>query len=114
MNDVITAHPGQEIHVVLDNLNSHKPKHARWLGQHPQVRFHYTTTHASWLNQVEVWFSILSRAALRRASFRSVRELGEAIDAFVAAHIQIAAPFEWTKVNVHSKTLSSKYASLCK
>jgi transposase len=68
MNDVVAAHPGQEIHMVLDNLNTHKPKHDRWLGQHPQVRFHHTPTHASWLNQVEIWFSILSRAALRGAS----------------------------------------------
>jgi transposase len=114
MNEVVAAHPGRELHVVLDNLNTHKPKHDRWLAQHPQVRFYYTPTHASWLNQIEVWFSILSRAALRGASFRSVRELREAIDAFVIAHNQTAAPFEWTKVKVHSKSLNSKYASLCK
>ena len=100
--------------MVLDNLNTHKPRNDRWLAQHPQVRFYYTPTHASWLNQVEVWFSILSRAALRGASFRSVRELREAIDAFIKAYNQTAAPFEWTKVKVHPKSLASKYASLCK
>ena len=114
MNELVDAHPSREIHVVLDNLNTHKPKHDRWLAQHPQVRFYYTPTHASWLNQVEVWFSILSRAALRGASFRSVRELREAIDAFIKAYNQTAAPFEWTKVKVYPKSLSSKYASLRK
>jgi len=114
MNELVDTRPGREIHVVLDNLNTHKPKHDRWLAQHPQVRFYYTPTHASWLNQVEVWFSILSRAALRGASFRSVRELREAIDAFIKAYNQTAAPFEWTKVKVYPKSLSSKYASLCK
>ena len=63
---------------------------------------------------MEVWFSILSRAALRGASFRSVRELREAIDAFIVAHNQTAAPFEWTKVKAHSKCLASEYSSLCK
>lgn len=107
MNEVVAAHPGRELHVVLDNLNTHKPKHDRWLRQHPQVRFYYTPTHASWLNQVEVWLSILSRAALRGASFRSVRELREAIDAFIRVHNQTAAPFEWTKVKVYSKSLAN-------
>ena len=106
MKEVVAAHPGREIHVVLDNLNPHKPKHDHWLGRHPQVRFYYTPTHASRLNQVEVWFSILSRAARRGASFRSVRELRKAIDAFVSAHNQTAAPFEWTKVKVHPKNLA--------
>jgi hypothetical protein len=114
MKEVVAAHPGRELHVVRDNLNTHKPQHDRWLKQHPQVRFYYTPTHASWLNQVEVWFSILTRACLCGASFRSVRELREAIDTFVTAHNQTAAPFEWTKVNVHSKSLNSKYSSLRK
>ena len=65
MNDVVAAHPDQEIHVVLDNLNTHKPKHDRWLAQHPHVRFHYTPTHASGLNQ---WrFGSASSAAPRCA-----------------------------------------------
>jgi len=114
MNELIAQRPDQEIHVILDNLNTHKPKNDRWLAQHPKVHFHYTPTHASWLNQIEVWFSILSRQALRGASLNSVRELREQIDAFVKAYNQTAAPFEWTKVNVAAKTLAHKYANLCK
>ncbi len=60
MNRIVTAYPGQEIHVVLDNLNIHKPKRDRWLARHPNVHFHFTPSYASWLNQVEIWFSILS------------------------------------------------------
>ena len=80
MNEAVAAYPDQELHVILDNLSTHKPKHDRWLAMHPAVRFHFTPTHASWLNQIEVWFSILSRQALRGASFTSPRELREAID----------------------------------
>ena len=59
MNDIVAAYPDTAIHVVLDNLNTHKPKNDRWLKRHPNVRFHFTPTRASWLNQVEIWFSIL-------------------------------------------------------
>ena len=71
MNRIVAQHPGWEMHVILDNLNTHKPKHDRWLARHKNVHFHFTPTHASWLNQVEVWFSILSRHALAGASFTS-------------------------------------------
>jgi transposase len=69
MNEVVAEHPQQEIHVVLDNLNTHKPKHDGWLARHKNVKFHYTPTHASWLNQIEIWFSILSSRTLKGASF---------------------------------------------
>jgi transposase len=114
MNEVTQAHPDRQMHVVLDNLNTHKPKNDRWLAQHANVHFHYTPTHASWLNQVEVWFSILTRQTLRGASLKSVQELREAIDAFIKAYNQQAAPFEWTKVSVKAKALEGKYANLCK
>jgi transposase len=114
MNEVVAEHPGREIHVVLDNLNTHKPKEDRWLRRHPKVHFHFTPTHASWLNQIEVWFSILSRQALRQASFSSVSALREAMDAFIAAYNPTAHPFEWRKVNVRAKTPSGKYANLNK
>jgi hypothetical protein len=50
MNDVVAEYPNRELHVVLDNLNTHKPKTDRWLARHPRVHFHYTPTRASWLN----------------------------------------------------------------
>ena len=79
MNDLVALYePDTELHVILDNLSTHKPKRDRWLACHPRVHFHYTPTHASWLNQIEIWFSKLSRAALQGASFASVRELRQA------------------------------------
>lgn len=112
MNDVVEAYPDQEIHVILDNLNTHNPKRDRWRASHPRVHFHFTPTYASWLNQVEVWFSILARSALQGASFTSPRQVREAIDAFVRTHNANAAPFEWTKQVVHAKGLKKSIADL--
>lgn len=112
MNRVVAAYPGQQIHVVLDNLNTHKPKRDRWLARHRNVHFHFTPNYASWLNQVEIWFSILSGAALKGASFTSPKQLREAIDDFVAAYNPKAKPFQWTKSEVHQKRLKSGISHL--
>jgi transposase len=112
MNQVVAAYPSQQLHVIVDNLSSHKPKHDRWLSLHPNVRFHYTPTHASWINQVECWFSILSRQALQGASFTSVAQLRQAIDRFVTRYNQNAVPFEWTKQVVYPGGLKHRYANL--
>lgn len=113
MNEVIAEYPAQEIHVVLDNLRTHKPKHDRWLSRHKNVHFHYTPTHASWLNQIECWFSILSRRTLQGASFASPKQLREAIDRFIEAYNKDAAPFEWKKKQVHSVHPKKYYADIC-
>ena len=112
MNEVMSDYPRQEIHVVLDNLSTHKPKRDRWRARHPNVHWHYTPTHASWLNQVEIWFSILTRQALRGASFTSPRQVREAIDRFLLAYNAQAAPFEWRKRVVHSVGLKKYYGDL--
>jgi transposase len=114
LNEIVSQHPSREIHVVLDNLNTHKPKQDRWLKRHPLVHFHYTPTYSSWLNQVECWFSILQRSALRGASFTSPQQVRQAIDDFVAAHNPTAAPFEWTKTTVQHSAPKRSYADLCK
>jgi transposase len=114
MNEVVADHPGRELHVVLDNLNTHKPKTDRWLSRHRQVHFHYTPTYASWLNQVECWFSILTRQTLQGASFTSALQLRKAIDQFVAGYNQTAAPFEWRKAVVHPAAPRRYYANLRK
>jgi len=61
MNEIVASYPDREIHVILDNLNTHKPKDDRWLKRHQNVRFRFIPTYSSWLNQVECWLSILSR-----------------------------------------------------
>jgi transposase len=112
MNGLVARYPDTELHVVLDNFRTHKPKHDRWLARHPKVAFHHTPTHASWLNQVEVWFSILTRAVLRGLSATSPRQVREAIDRFTQARNQHPAPFEWTKTTVHPTSLKHAYAHL--
>ena len=93
---VADAAPEQELHVILDNYCTHKKCDA-WLAQHPNVYFHFTPTSASWLNQVEVWFGILSRKALRGLSTKSTTELRQAIEAFVCVYAQHPKPFKWRK-----------------
>ena len=112
MNQIVGLYEGLELHIILDNLNTHKPKRDRWLQRHPNVHFHYTPTYTSWLNQIEVWFSILSRRALQGASFTSPYEVREAIDRFIEAYNQNAAPFEWTKADVKQRPFVQSYADL--
>jgi transposase len=112
MNAVVADYPDQEIHVVLDNLRTHKPKRDRWLARHKNVPFHFTPTHASWLNQVEIWFSILARSALNGASFTSVRQLRQAIDAFIETYNPTAPPFQWQKAKIHPKGLAERITDL--
>jgi hypothetical protein len=112
MNGLIDQYPGREIHVILDNLNTHKPKCDRWLARHKNVRFHFTPTHAAWLNQVEIWFSILQHQSLAGASFTSPRQLREHMDDFIAAYNPTAHPFEWKKQTVFQKHPKTQYAHL--
>ncbi len=111
MNRIVAAYPGQEIHVVLDNLNTHKPKNDRWLERHKNVHFHFTPTRASWLNQVEIWFSILEGQSLHGASFSSVAQLRAHIDAFIEAYNETARPFAWTKAKVHQRRVKGRRIS---
>jgi transposase len=111
MNDIVAAYPDTAIHVVLDNLSTHKPANDRWLQRHPNVRFHFTPTRASWLNQVEIWFSILEGQSLRGMSFTSVKQLRDHIDAFIEAYNRSAKPFAWTKAKVHQRRFKDRRIS---
>ncbi len=111
MNDIVAAYPDTEIHVVLDNLNTHKPKDDRWLKRHRNVHFHFTPTRASWLNQVEIWFSILEGKSLRGASFSSVDQLREHISDFIEAYNENAKPFVWTKAKVYQRKVKNRRIS---
>jgi transposase len=114
MNEVVSQYSeNQEIHVILDNLNTHKKKNGNWLARHPNVQFHYTPTNASWLNQIEVWFSILTVRVLRNGSYTSPRQVRNAIEKFNEAYCEDCRPFKWTKEKVHQVTLKRCYADLC-
>jgi transposase len=85
------------VHLVLDNGSSHIANATRWwFVDHPRFHAHYTPTHASWLNQVELFFSILARRLLKRGEFASVTELVDRIMAFIAEYNRTAKPFRWT------------------
>jgi transposase len=87
-----------ELHVILDNVSTHKTPAVRtWLERHPRITFHFTPTSASWMNQVETWFGVLTRQAIRRGSFGSVKELIARIDTFTTHWNAGSTPFVWTK-----------------
>lgn len=112
MDEVIKDQPAErQIHVILDNLNTHK-KNDDWLAAHPNVTFHFTPTSASWLNQVEIWFGIFQRKTLKNASFKSIAQLRQAIHDFTAAYNENAAPFVWRKREVKGAQLRNTIVNL--
>ena len=112
MDEVVSeVGDNKQIHVILDNYSTHKKNHD-WLARHPNVHFHFTPTSASWLNQVEIWFGILSRKTLSGASFENTEQLTRAIEAFIVAHNQRAAPFVWRKREVKGSQLRNTIVNL--
>ena len=88
---------GREIHIICDNYSAHKhSKVKEWIESNDNVFMHFTPTHASWLNQIELWFSIMSRKVLKQGVFRSVRDLINKIDQFIKNYNENAKPFAWT------------------
>ena len=98
MNKVYQSHPEvPEIHVILGNISSRSGEDVKaWLAEHPNFAVHYTPTGASWICQVEDWFVIITRQAVRRGSFKSLASLINRIDDFVKHWNQDTGPFEWT------------------
>ncbi len=87
-----------ELHLVMDNYAAHKhPNVKAWLARNPRFVVHFTPTHASWMNLVEVWFGIVERQAIRRGVFKSVKDLNTKIRAYIDAWNDRAHPFVWTK-----------------
>lgn len=86
-----------EIHLVVDNYATHKhPTVKRWLAIHDRWHVHYTPTYASWLNQVELWFNLITQRAIRRGTFKSVKELVSKIQEYTHNYNRHARPFVWT------------------
>lgn len=101
----------QEIHVILDNYSSHK-KNEQWLARHPSVTFHFTPTSASWLNQMEIFFSIMTKKSLKGASFTSTETLGKHIEDFIKRHNSTSKPFKWRKREVVGTQLRNTIVNL--
>jgi len=113
MDDLVfDVAPEKTIHVIMDNYCIHK-KNDAWLATHPNVHFHFTPTSASWLNQVEIWFGIMSRKVLRGGDFKSKDELKSAIEAFVKTYGPNAKPFVWRKREVKGSQLRNTIVNLC-
>ncbi len=90
-------HPARDIHVVLDNGSSHTAKKTRaWLAAHPRWHVHWTPPHASWLNQVELYFSAMARAVIRHGDFTSRDDLIDKLDTYVIEKNTTAKPYRWT------------------
>jgi putative transposase len=100
-----------EVHLVIDNYATHKhAKVRRWLAARPRYHVHYTPTYASWLNQVEIWFSIITQRAIRRGTFRSVPDLVANIERFVRNSNKNSRPFLWTAT---ADSILQKIQRLC-
>ncbi|HVS61303.1 MAG TPA: IS630 family transposase [Gemmatimonadaceae bacterium] len=96
--DVIdTVYPAGPGHIIMDNLSAHDtPDVNEWFDEHPRWTRHFTPKHASWLNQIECWFSILGRHVLARGSFTSQEELAAKVDAYVEWYLKTDQPFHWS------------------
>ena len=100
-----------DVHIIVDNYATHKhPRVKRWFAARPRFHVHYTPTYASWLNQVEIWFNRITQQAIRRGTFRSVKELVEKIDSYVQSSNAHAQPFVWTAT---ADSILAKVQRLC-
>jgi transposase len=98
LKQVAKAYPRVKLHLVVDNYATHKhPTVTAWLARNPRITLHFTPTSGSWLNMVEIFFGIITRQAIRRGSFGSVRELVNAIGKFIDGWNERCQPFVWTK-----------------
>ena len=88
--------PRLNIHIVMDNGPSHTAQATRaWIAAHPRITVTYTPKHASWLDMAELWFSVLTRALLRRGEFTSPADLADKITAFAIRYNRTARPWTW-------------------
>ena len=98
LKKVAAAYPGMQLHVICDNYAAHKHAAVRaWLAKNPRITLHFTPTGCSWLNLVECFFSIITRQAIRRGSYTSVRQLTDTIGTFIDHWNDHPHPFAWTK-----------------
>lgn len=100
-----------EVHLVLDNYATHKHDAVkRWLASHTRYHVHFTPTYASWLNQVEIWFHLITQQAIRRGTFSSVKELVAKIELYVKQYNKHPKPFSWTAT---ADSIIAKIKRLC-
>ena len=98
LEDLVAHQPtGREIHVIADNLSTHKTQRVRqFLQEHPNVTIHYTPTYSSWLNQIELWFSKIKRDLLTRGIFTSVKDLDRKLMRYIRQYNKDPKPVKWS------------------
>jgi transposase len=106
--------PQQQIHIILDNLSAHKTASVReFLEQNPRVRFHFTPTYSSWLNQVEIWFVKIERDIIARGVFTSVPDLARKLRRYINAYSANAKPIRWKYSDVSHHVRSNELTATC-
>jgi len=111
LKQVAKAYPRRQLHLVVDNYSAHNHAEVKaWLARNPRVQLHFTPTHSSWMNLVESFFSIITRQAIRRASFTSVREVTDAIRRFIDSWNDRCVPFTWTKTTEEILAVANRQA----
>ena len=101
-------------HIILDNLPAHKSQVVRdFLATHPNVHFHFTPTHSSWLNQVEIWFSKVERDVIARGIFTSVKDLARKLRRYINAYSANAKPIRWKYSDPTRRIRSNVVAATC-
>ena len=97
LRQLLKDYAGQNPYVIVDNASSHRSKKTRaWAAKQKRLPLVYTPTHASWLNQIEIFFGILTRKVIRRGIFKSRQELVQRLMAFIESYNAVARPFQWT------------------
>ena len=109
LSQLVALEPkGRDIHVILDNLSTHKTRRVRdFLAAHPNVRLHFTPTYSSWLNQVEIWFSKIERDVIARGVFTSVADLARKLMRYIRHHNRSAKPIKWAYRDPSHRILST-------
>jgi transposase len=109
LTEVVEQNPApREIHIVLDNLSAHKTQAVReFLNLNPRVRFHFTPTYSSWLNQVEIWFAKIERDVIARGVFTSVADLSRKLMKYIRAYAKSAKPISWKYTDVRRRIVTT-------
>jgi transposase len=117
LKQVAKAYPRRKLHIVCDNYATHKhPAVRAWLDKNKRITLHFTPTSGSWLNMVEIFFGIITRQAIRRGTYTSVKDLIGAIGIFIDAWNDRCAPFIWTKTadEIIPKATRGKHTSIAR
>src|SRR5437764_11533221 len=114
LSEIVASQPRQrDIHVILDNLSTHKTRAVEtFLTEHPQVHLHFTPTYSSWLNQVELWFGRIERDLLARGIFTSVKDLARKIRRYIRHYNKTAKPIRWNYSNPTHRISSTSVSTV--